>query len=732
MLRESGALRIATIANRDETMKPILTLFLLLWLTLPLAGQNAQDPDLDILLSLTSRTVRHDNSGSYILFTTDRDGEQKVYTQEILAIDRYNYLVRALHLGRYRYGVMDILGNLVVPIRYASVTKIQSGREWRQGEAERRRLEPAYQARYEQIRLIRSDREQRRQFAAMLGRLRQSWSAKCSETHPFRRGNGLLKRVRIGDRYGVTDSLDNLLLDVKYTEIRLIGTDTHQPYNRLFPVREEQTGTNYSFVDYIGDYVWQNQEIRLDDRLSWGRERGRDCYVYRDLTNDDSYYYVDKDRRSIDLDKFCTRFVTLNMENWIRKDEFESLEEYQLRQSTLYEQMAMEYYAQCAVALYLRLYPDVRPFELCEYDKDNGSFLIKSRIGHIAVAVPFEQSMEFRREWTQNRIRCQEIRFTASGEELTLSGISLRAPGRTYVGSRKVDYYAYNVETEGDRLVVRIRESTGEAAQQSTVTVPRSDVDVYIPSCYASDEKTFVVIISNENYTRLSTVPYALNDGETFRKYCNRTLGIPEANIRIYRDATFVEMRRAVSDVRELASVYQEPVRVIFYYSGHGAPYGSANEPYLLPVDAFGVDPVTCYSKRELYDELSRMNISSSIVFLDACFCGEGRDAKLLASTAGARAVKLIPRETAVPSKVVAFNATSQDETALPYAEKGHGMFTYFLLKKLQETSGDVTLGDLANYLRTQVMLYSKRVNDRLQVPTVSGEGIPDWENLKL
>lgn len=70
-------------------MKPILTLFLLLWLTLPLAGQNAQDPDLDILLSLTSRTVRHDNSGSYILFTTDRDGEQKVYTQEILAIDRY-------------------------------------------------------------------------------------------------------------------------------------------------------------------------------------------------------------------------------------------------------------------------------------------------------------------------------------------------------------------------------------------------------------------------------------------------------------------------------------------------------------------------------------------------------------------------------------------------------------------------------------------------------------------
>lgn len=141
---------------------------------------------------------------------------------------------------------------------------------------------------------------------------------------------------------------------------------------------------------------------------------------------------------------------------------------------------------------------------------------------------------------------------------------------------------------------------------------------------------------------------------------------------------------------------------------------------------------MTCYSKRELYDELSRMNISSSIVFLDACFCGEGRDAKLLASTAGARAVKLIPRETAVPSKVVAFNATSQDETALPYAEKGHGMFTYFLLKKLQETSGDVTLGDLANYLRTQVMLYSKRVNDKLQVPTVSGEGIPDWENLKL
>jgi len=53
------------------------------------------------------------------------------------------------------------------------------------------------------------------------------------------------------------------------------------------------------------------------------------------------------------------------------------------------------------------------------------------------------------------------------------------------------------------------------------------------------NEKTFAVIISNENYRRESKVEFALNDGETFKKYCIQTLGLPEKNVQFTPDATF-------------------------------------------------------------------------------------------------------------------------------------------------------------------------------------------------
>ena len=41
---------------------------------------------------------------------------------------------------------------------------------------------------------------------------------------------------------------------------------------------------------------------------------------------------------------------------------------------------------------------------------------------------------------------------------------------------------------------------------------------------------------------------------------------------------------------------------------------------------------------------------------------------------------------------LVVLSAAKGVETAYSYKEKGHGLFTYFLLKKLQETQGDLTL----------------------------------------
>ena len=66
---------------------------------------------------------------------------------------------------------------------------------------------------------------------------------------------------------------------------------------------------------------------------------------------------------------------------------------------------------------------------------------------------------------------------------------------------------------------------------------------------------------------------------------------------------------------------------------------------------------------------------------------------------------------------LVVFAAASGDQTALPWSEKSHGMFTYHLLKLLKERSGEITYGELADYLHTNVATRSIIVNHKEQNP---------------
>ena len=83
---------------------------------------------------------------------------------------------------------------------------------------------------------------------------------------------------------------------------------------------------------------------------------------------------------------------------------------------------------------------------------------------------------------------------------------------------------------------------------------------------------------------------------------------------------------------------------------------------------------------------------------------------------------------------MVIFAATSEDQSALPYKDKQHGMFTYFLLKKLQETKGDVSYGTLEEYIRNNVSIESLKINSKAQDPkaNVSQQAKSEWETWKL
>ena len=258
-----------------------------------------------------------------------------------------------------------------------------------------------------------------------------------------------------------------------------------------------------------------------------------------------------------------------------------------------------------------------------------------------------------------------------------------------------------------------------------------ADVDLNIPKGRTNNESTLCVIIANENYRRESNVEYALNDGEVFRRYCIETFGIPEKNIRFYGDATLNDMRAALGWLSRAVAACGSSSSVIFYYAGHGIPDEATRSAYLLPTDGYGSDVETGYALKNLYATLGKLSAEKVTVFLDACFSGAQRDGKMMAS---ARGVAIKSKPESLQGNTVVLTAASDDETAYPYREKRHGLFTYYLLKKWQETQGSATLGELADYLRSEVVKESVLSNSKSQTPTVSCSPTltGTWETWKL
>ena len=262
-------------------------------------------------------------------------------------------------------------------------------------------------------------------------------------------------------------------------------------------------------------------------------------------------------------------------------------------------------------------------------------------------------------------------------------------------------------------------------------TANKSDVAMNIPVNQTVNDKTFAVIIANEIYDQESQVEFANNDGAVFKEYCRKTLGIPEKNIHYRANATLNHIRGEINWLSKVAQAYNGEAGFIFYYAGHGIPDESSKTAYLLPSDGYGSDVTTGYRLDDLYAKLGALPAQSITVFMDACFSGAQRSGGMMAS---ARGVTISATQGKPTGNMVVFSAAQGDETAYPYREKGHGLFTYFLLKKLQESKGNVTLGELSDYVTKQVGQQSVVVNRKSQTPTViPSETLENkWMSLKL
>ena len=276
-------------------------------------------------------------------------------------------------------------------------------------------------------------------------------------------------------------------------------------------------------------------------------------------------------------------------------------------------------------------------------------------------------------------------------------------------------------------------DSKVEAQKDIQIASLTSEVDKNIPITNIQNKNTFAVIIANEKYKNVADVPFAVNDGNIFREYCVKTLGIPDNQIHYRINATGNDIYSEVKWLRNIFNTDKyKNAQIIFYYTGHGVPDVMHNTSYLLPIDGIATDVSTGYKLDDLYATLGALFAKSVTVFLDACFSGTTRnDGKEMLVEAKGAAIKA---KSGIPQgNMVVFSAAKGDETAYPNYEEHHGMFTYYLLKKLQETKGDVTLHELGEYIRQEVHAKGA-IENLLQTPCVTPSSSLDasWREWKL
>ena len=549
----------------------------------------------------------------------------------------------------------------------------------------------------------------------------------------------------IGDYAFSDDDMQGKLTDVDMCNtITKIGKGAFSGNPKLSVVDWSQNLEVIGALAFMGCKSLERVDLPVSIREIWSKAfLGCDALKeVKGLNSSVAYLYPEGegpfDGTPVDLEAlkqtysyYALGIIARDLREWQQKREFETTVQWQQRVTSQARDARVKELTEKARQGYIeKMKPARLSYTLGRYDADYNIYTIDAGAwGEQYIQVPLGEAPAFKANFGKARI---VPTYGIRDDRLALVAVDVTLDGKTYRNTMPVDVQqgsdlalnlpALKVNLGNDR-------ETRKAVSEMPMVVDRA-VDMNIPVAGTVAANTFAVVIGNERYQHETSVPYAGHDAEVFAEYCRKTLGIPEKNIRVLKDATLNNMKFQLDWLRQVLSAYNGEARAIVYYAGHGIPDEADRGAYLLPADGYGSNTGTGFALKDFYAMLSAAPAESVTVFLDACFSGTKRESGMLAS---ARGVAIKVRDEAPQGNLVVFTAAQGDETAYQYAEKGHGMFTYFLLKKLQESKGDVTLGELGDYITGEVKKASVVNNNKIQTPTViPAAGMADWRRWTL
>ncbi len=320
------------------------------------------------------------------------------------------------------------------------------------------------------------------------------------------------------------------------------------------------------------------------------------------------------------------------------------------------------------------------------------------------------------------------VQCSAVGGQLRLTSEADRAPMNKAL-TECLDNLAGQIEANGPTLLAKMpimAKSKGESRvtelrEPTSLSITKYDVDE-LPAIKAKPNKnSYAIVIGIEEYRqKLPNSDFSIHDAKTVTEYLTEAMGYPEENV-----VTLLNDRALKSDFEKyfekwLFNNVEKDGSMFIYYSGHGAPNVKTGDAFLVPYDG---DPAfidqTGYSLKRLYDNLGKLPAKEIIVALDSCFSGAGGRSVI---AKGARPLVMTMEKSVVPSNVAVLSASSGEQISSTYEEKGHGLFTYFMLKGLkgegdENGDGKIEIGELFDYIKPQVERTARKTYNNEQSP---------------
>lgn len=547
--------------------------------------------------------------------------------------------------------------------------------------------------------------------------------------------------VELKGKFGFVDNEGIFITGVEFEQANPFRTTRKGNY--LAEVRKKGA---WNFIDCEGVPVFVRSYLNLQDLRA--QEKLADFY----LTFRRKYPQIDPKERFL---PYTAHFTSMQMNQFFLRGEAETDSAYRARTNPGQAEIKMRKVAEIAQNRYLDKHcPSpktlkISDFSIGKFDATNATVLISHPVwGNFVVPVPNDMWRRFSRAWKNGDLKITDVKsvLLKDLDYLRIKDISFYSASlkRTFKNDpdEKYSREVYTASIDSTRIADAVKGKQSDLAGTTGSGIvagsgASSDVDRDIPAFTgkASSAEKFAFIVAIEDYgvAGVGKVHHALNDGYIFKQYCGKTLGVPEENIvsLFGGEASGANLHAEINAFcKKVARAGKKSsgAEIIFYYAGHGVN-DSGRKPYLVPYD---VSDITLKKfgicQEDLFKQLASTGASKIAVFLDACFSGQS-----IRGVDGSRGIRVVTDPGKPVGQMVVFSATDEKQEALPYADKAHGIFTYFLLKKLQESAGNVTLGELSRYLEENVSETAYKLHKKDQRPTATASvKFSGWEEKHL